>query len=81
MITASSMSMTNYLALASGFALLVLAIFWYRRRRNRRSHSASTMGPASLRQLRTGEFVRLVGQAFEARGFHVVESGVKGARA
>ena len=81
MITASSMSMTNYLALASGFALLVLAIFWYRRRRNRRSHSTSTMGPASLRQLRTGEFVRLVGQAFEARGFHVVESGVKGARA
>lgn len=74
------MPMTSLLP-AIGIALLVLAVlFWYRRRPNRRPASVSTLGPKSLRQLRTSEFVRLVGLAFEARGYHVVESGVKGAR-
>ncbi|MBX9794304.1 MAG: restriction endonuclease [Burkholderiaceae bacterium] len=74
------MQMTH-LALALGLAILVLVVLWYRRRTIRRPASASTLGPSSLRQLRTGEFVRLVGLAFEARGYHVVESGLKGARA
>ena len=70
-----------YPALAAGVALLVLVVLWYRRRLSRRPASASKLGTASLRQMRTSEFVRLVGQAFEARGYNVVESGVKGARA
>ncbi|MDO9313943.1 MAG: restriction endonuclease [Burkholderiaceae bacterium] len=79
-MTAFTLPMT-YLALAIGMALLVLVVLWHRRRLNRRPASASKRGPASLSQMRTSEFVRLVGLAFEARGYNVVESGVKGARA
>ena len=70
------------LALAAAVALLMLAVvWWFRRRRNQGSRSASALEPSSLRRLRTGEFVQWVGRAFEARGYHVVESGVKGVRA
>jgi restriction system protein len=74
------MQMT-YLGLALGIVFIAGALLWYRRRSTRRLAPASTMGPASLRQLRTSEFIRLVGLAFEARGYNVVESGMKGARA
>ncbi|MFM9917119.1 MAG: restriction endonuclease [Rhizobacter sp.] len=77
-MTALTQPMT-YLALAIGAALLLLAVLWHRRRLNRRS--ASKPGADSLREMRTAEFVRLVGLAFEARGYNVVESGLKGARA
>jgi restriction system protein len=71
----------NWSVLALGAVLPVGALLWYARRRLRHGTPASTMTPPALRQLRTSEFVRLVGLAFQARGFHVVESGVKGARA
>lgn len=72
--------MTYQIALL-GIALAVVAGLWCGLRPKARSSSTSPRTATDLRQLRTSEFVRLVGSAFEARGYHVVESGLTGARA
>ncbi len=69
----------RYLALALGTAA-ACALLWLLRRPQRHRSSASPLTTAALRQLRTSELIRLVGLAFQARGFHVVESGTIGAR-
>lgn len=71
----------RYLALALGIAAAACAWLWWMRRPRRHHASALPMTVAALRQLRTSEFTRLVGLAFQARGYHVVESGATGARA
>lgn len=70
-----------YLALALGVAAAAGLLLWLLRRSARRSAPASPTTGQPLRALRTSEFMRLVGYAFQARGFNVVESGLTGAHA
>jgi restriction system protein len=71
----------QYIALGFGVVGLAYALLRLIRRPKPRKTSASPMTAQALRQLRTGEFIRLVGYAFQARGYHVVESGLTGPRA
>ncbi len=71
-----------YLALALVVAVAAYALLRFLRRRQQRSApSASPMNASALRQVRSVEFIRLVGAAFQSRGYHVVESGLTGPRA
>ena len=79
-----------YLVLAAG--VLVAMAVWFVRRRDgavaQQSPLAEGAGAANAAaatyawsRLRPTEFMRLVGDGFRARGYHVVDSGVTGARA
>ena len=65
-------------------ALVALALGWWRVRSVRRAPPAdsilSELSPAALRRLRSADVVRGVAQAFEARGYQVVEPGETAAR-
>ena len=67
--------------LVPALCLAAAASAWAKQRRRAPREAGSSLSLSGLRRLRPIEFNRLVSQGFRRMGYHVVESGLTGARA